>query len=182
MGIPDKPTPPGDNCLLCFDADETPSKVIISISDMKTGDLWTDFHDPAPNGSWVFDQDPLIPCRWHNRGPSQWMMALQYQSGLSTLGGYNIFPGRGFFGSESADCIKHFTNINTSPSGQYYYDGYMFVSTPELLVAAVSAIVPFFSDGAFFEVFPGPGKIVDIRYANKPHRQNVTVQFDASEL
>ena len=60
MGNWTQPNPPGNDCIACFTAGETPSKIAVVFADI----VLCFGGPPEPNGEFILEQNPGVPCEW----------------------------------------------------------------------------------------------------------------------
>lgn len=185
MGIKPKPETFGDDCLICYNAGETPYEFNLFLSDLSTGSRWLDTHPPAPNGRHIILQNDHLPCVWHE-GPTTpcaigWFPSFPPSPQLALL--VSIDAGKLVFQDfQDVQCGRYFTNEIVNPVGTFYYGGFAMIATSAELLSAVQAQVTIPEDGTKFEVSVGPGGIVDVRIANEKHRINLIIQLDGNDF
>lgn len=181
MGVKPLPTTFGLDCLRCYAAGETPDTVKAFFSGIEKSPSYPHISPPPPNGSFTLKQTSN-PCQWLYEKSGGWRSTYSLSAGNSLLTIDRFFAYWAFSGNPSVECEKYFTNVFQNPSTNAYNYGYAYVTTSAAIAEAVAKIVPYFEDGTRFEVYPGPDGIIDIRYANEKHRQNITIQLDTAEL
>ena len=178
MGAKPKETVPGDNCALCYPPGETPSEVHCFCGGISTGSLWHPGLPSPPNGYYILNQNPILPCRY-DLLTNDFLFDLRWAVGAAELTIEAVGITFVLIGTSVNDCEKYFANDQVEPPPKTYHGGFAYISTMGDIIDKVNNIVPVYEDGARFEVTPGAGEILNIRYANRKHRQNIIVQVPA---
>lgn len=181
MGIEPKPITPGNNCLLCFPAGETPDYVKVFFGDIKRGDLWLPSWGMPPNGYWDYNQSLTVPCTFATNIPG--VQGSLHWTATGALLLFSVNPGIGVFsGNDPANCQRYFTNTYTNPATSIFYGGFGFVCTPQEMAEWIALATPVTGPDPRMELFPGDNGIIDIRFANKQDGTNFYLQLDSSLL
>lgn len=124
MGVPPPPDP-GDDCLACWPAGETPEKVYVHFTGIKIGATWVPGLGEPPNQVWTLLQ--AAPCSWglvfdpyiflYRASPFACRILCQ------------IAPFRDpFLSGPLAICTRFATNTIVAPAGVAFYGGQAFVT------------------------------------------------------
>jgi len=181
MGIKPTELTYNNHCPLCFGANETPQTIILATAGIEKSPNFPGVTPVPPNGT-CYMTVPGVTCEWFGSNSLfDWAAVGWYpvfsQVLVRVLGGADAFTQ-----SVPELCERYFVNAHQNPAIFAYNYGYAVIMSQTEIAATVAAVVPYFEEGARFEVYPGPGGIIDIRYANRKHRQNIIIQLDSAEL
>lgn len=136
--------PPGDDCIFCWDADETPKFLYVMFDGVKLG--WPFGSKQVPNGHlFKCEQDDERPCQWwyHELGPG-WMVDVKrtpangwWHISLNYIGVGSHFTG---FIRECPAEHSIFNNTYLNPAIFRGYDGVATVIWMEAALELVEAM------------------------------------------
>lgn len=181
MGIPIIPGPGYNNaCPDCFDANQTPDAVVLSLSGILTGDAWNPALPPAPNrtvilthvvnctysGSIPIDGNP-ISCLW-----------IADTSDLDIFA--NGFP---IFVSNGDPCDTYFENEIIDPIAAYYDGRAQIVCARSFSIISesqhIAELVGLQQDAdTVFDFWPVDADGYHIRFARPMSETNILIHFE----
>ena len=180
MGIIPKSTIYGDDCIACFDADETPMYMKAFISGVKRGELWNPVLPMTPNGYWDLEQDLVDPCKWnalkpgwpeiiHGVGPRFNFFIFNYGVGIPV---FHSIHGHGCRNKFENDFAGYWNNI--------YYGGHCFITTADWIRKQIESLTPMIDPNPRMECFTMEGDFIVVRYAGKRDATNISIKIDES--
>lgn len=181
MGIPPDIYACTNHCPRCFPLNESPDRVVLATGGIEKSPNFPGLIPPPPNGQcWLFPTP--LQCEWYGHDSLfDWAVCGWYafysQVIIRVVGGADAFVH-----TPSTICERYFTNAHQNPAIFGYNFGNAVVIAVSEIVNVIETHIAYFEDGAFFEVHPGTGRTVTIRYANRIHRQNILIKFDIDEI
>jgi len=174
----------GDNCLHRFPAGMAPKLIYISFTGIVPSTGPFPGTDPPPNGIWVLEQYPSVPCFWSG-GPVVFPIRLTFTATNALLVVDYGMTAQAFSATEPV-ASSYFSNNN--PFNAPYWQGSAFISSRPItdnnpsLESVTNLLNIERGKKTFGEIFPaGPDHAI-YKFNRKSDKTNVLVKIDLSEF
>jgi len=170
-----------DACPLCFDANETPETIYVSITGVSYGSTWDGSLGKVPNA--VFQLTNTTGCTWNNTILG-WLFEYSVQPGSSSFSVTKPLSPSKFLTVIGSPCEVHFANSLLNPLSAFY-GGLASISwtapdTSNSINNVANSMNIASAPATFAEFFPVESDVNVYRFAAKKDATNVKIKFDYS--